>query len=516
MESKHPPLIWARLSIFMCIEFLIWGCWGIALGGYAEKVLGLSGRQIGWLFSIPALGAIISPLFVGFIADRFFSSERMLCVLHLFSGVCLIAAGYQESFQPLMTFMMLHGLLFMPTLALGNSLIFRHIPDPDKFPRIAVFGTIGWILATLVSAIFLGGMETPNFLFLSGGASIVLSFYCLSLPHTPPKGAEGDVDAFGLGALKLLKESSFLMFILCMFLFSVPACGYYFPLVAPMLQQRGYPAPLALTSLNQFSELIFMFSMPWFVSKLGLKRVLCIGMLAWIIRYFLFMSPAFLMAILGLLLHGACYSFFYVGAYMYVDKRAPSDMKASAQSLIAFLMIGLGWFFGAQVQGIVKDKNPAPIASMGAVLGTDDTRALPPWNDPKAATSAWRYLDLSSTVQAMFKKDEKPAPPEADLAEHLDKNRDAKISIAEVQAMGADQELIFDGKTYSRADIEAVFKKIASLERPDIVVDQIELTRAEWLAAQSNNWGPIWMYPGIVLAVILGLFIVGFREESTS
>ena len=327
MSSQHPPLVRTRLSIMMFLEFFLWGGWGVAITGYAAS-LGFTGGQIGWLGAVTAIGAIISPLFVGLIADRYFAAQRILFVLHLLGGACLIAAGFQKTFPGLMALMMLNGLFFMPTIALVNSVGFRHIPNPDMFPRIAVLGTVGWIMAVLLASVFLGGATKPNFLFQSGVAGIVLAFYCLTLPHTPPKGKAAGGDVFGLGALSLLKESSLLIFTVCVFVVSLVACGYFFTLQVPMLQQRGYPSPLALTSLNQFSELIFMFSMPWFVSRLGLKRVVALGMLAWGLRYLCFACPDFSAALIGLVLHGFCYSFFYVGSYMYFDQRAPAELKS--------------------------------------------------------------------------------------------------------------------------------------------------------------------------------------------
>jgi len=512
MSSPHPPLVRTRLSIMMFLEFFLWGGWGVAITGYAAT-LGFSGRQIGWLGAVPAIGAIISPLFVGFFADRFFAAQRLLFVLHFLGGVCLILAGLQTTFPGLMALMMLNGLFFMPTLALVNSVGFRHIPDPDKFPRIAVLGTVGWILAVLLASVFLGGAAKPNFLFQSGVAGIVLAFYCLTLPHTPPKGKAAGGDVFGLGALDLLKESSLLIFTVCVFIVSLAACGFFFTLQVPMLQQRGYPSPLALTSLNQFSELIFMFSMPWFVSRLGLKRVVALGMLAWGVRYLCFACPDFYVALLGLALHGFCYSFFYVGSYMYFNQRAPAELKSSAQSLITFLLVGVGMFVGSLGGGQMMETFPAPVRNMAAALGDasgQDSRPLPPWEDPNAATSAWRYLDLSGTVSSLvYGEQKKEAAP--DLAVRLDADRDGTITLAEVQA-SPDATLQFGEHQYQRDELIAVFKKIASLPTGGAVPDdQVRLTRKQWLAAQSPNWEPIWLYPGIGVFVMLVIFLIAFR-----
>ena len=463
--DSHPPLIRTRLSAMMFLEFFTWGTWGVAITGYGAH-LGFSESQLGWLGAVPAIGAIISPLFVGLIADRFFAAQRMLCVLHVLGGACLIAAGFQNSFLPLMILMLLNGLAFMPTIALANAVAFRHIPDPDRFPRIAVLGTLGWIAAILGASVLLGGEVKPYFLFLGGGGGLLLALYALTLPDTPPKGAEAGADVFGLSALKLLKEPAFLIFIVCVFLFSIPACGYFFTLMVPMLRQRGYPAPLALTSLNQFAEIIFMFSMPWFVAKLGLKRVLLIGMTAWAVRYLCFARPEFALALLGLVLHGFCYSFFYVGAYMYVNRRAPAELKSSAQSLVAFLLVGVGYLLGAKGAGFMMGRFPPDLPAVPAVIaatGQPTEAMLPRWDDPQAATSAWRYLDLSGTIKGLLQSPQERAKLDEKnlvvLLDQLDADHNGTISPAEIDAI-ADAGLKVGELTYSKDEITKQFQGV--------------------------------------------------------
>ncbi len=550
--DTHPPLVRTRLSVMMFLEFFVYGCWGVAIAGYGQK-LGFSGSQIGWLIAVAAIGAIISPLFVGLIADRYFAAQRMLSVLHVLGAACLIAAGFQNKFLPLVTLMLLNGLAFMPTMALVNSVGFRHIPDADKFPRIAVLGTLGWIAANLGAEVFLGGAAKPNFLFLGGAGSLVLALYAWTLPDTPPKGAEAGADVFGLSALKLLKESTFLIFIVCVFLFSIPACGYFFTLMVPMFQQRGYPAPLALGTLNQFAEIVFMFSMPWFVSKLGLKRVLLIGMTAWAVRYLCFASPVFSFpfALLGLVLHGFCYSFFYVGAYMWIDRRAPAELKSSAQSLLAFLLLGVGFLLGARGAGQMMGRFPAPVpfswqgtvveiaqqhdadpneakravvkltkrsqkeaetvvdvANGSVKVNPEFKMPLPPWNAPK---SAWRFLNLSGTVNRLWTGKEPELVP--DIADKLDQNKDGKITMAEVKAMD-DSGVKFGENAYSRQEMIGLFKRVANAQQGgQVAEDKISLDRQQWLKAQSCNWTPIWLWPSGAAFIILAFFALVFRDK---
>jgi nucleoside transporter len=433
----------------MFLEFFVWGGWSFAITGYAHKILHFSGPQIGLIVSTTAFGAIIAPLFVGYVADRLFATERMLAIMHLAAGGCLILAAQQTDFTSIMILLMLNGLFFMPTLALANSLAFRHIPDPARFPRVAVLGTLGWIASNLLVAVALGGTDKNWFFYVSGGGGILMALYCLTLPHTPPKGAgQAGGDVFGLGALKLLREPSFLVFTLCMFLVTIPTMPVFWTAVMPMLQERGYPAPLALMTLNQFSEILFMFSMPLFVTGLGLKWVLAIGMLAWTARFLCFAVGGFPLVILGLLLHGLCYSFVYVGAYMYVDRRAPADVKASAQSLIAFLMLGVGWLLGSTLGGHLMKWIPAQIAGMPAVAVSRTVKPggiieqqwtklpeapLPRWDDPQAAHSAWRYLDLSASINRLVTG--KLAPPAPDLPALLGIDPDGETTLAELETI---------------------------------------------------------------------------------
>jgi MFS family permease len=252
--------------------------------------------------------------------------------------------------------------------------------------------------------------------------------------------------------------------------------------------------------------------MPWFVATLGLKRVVMIGMAAWICRYLCFSVPSFPLALLGLILHGFCYSFFYVGAYMYIDKRAPAELKASAQSLLAFLLLGVGWLLGAQYAGYMMKQHPPQVRNMAAVLGAEsnDKRPLPPWNNPDTATSAWRYLDYSATLRSLV-TGEAPQPVN-DLAGELDDDGDGVLTMAEVEAV-PDAGVTIGGHDYSRADLAAAFKAIANIEAEgEVAGDDIRLTRDQWLAAQSCNWRPIWLWPAAGASVILLIFALGFRD----
>jgi len=358
-------MIYPRLCVAYFLQFAIWGAWAGALGGYAAE-LTLPGWQIGWLYSAIPLGAIIAPLFIGPIADRFFPAQIVAGILHLLGGLCLLGCGMmcvgatpeaQPNFFVLATLMILSGICFMPSIALINSIVFKHLPNASSAPYVFVFGTIGWITVNLFIDFFCGGAKNPNFFFVGGSLGVFLAVYCMTLPHTPPKGAPAPgekSDALGFGALKLLlSDRGFLIFAVCVFLVSIPGSNFYFPAMVPYLTDSGYANPLALTTLNQGSELLFMVLLPLCITRFGLKNVLLFGMGAWALRYFLFMAPV--LAIPGLLLHGLGYAFLYVAAYTYADKKAPPELKASVQSFMVFLLLGVGQVFGGQFYGFASD-----------------------------------------------------------------------------------------------------------------------------------------------------------------
>lgn len=509
-ESKSIMFVYPRLCIAYFLQFAIWGSWAGALGGYAGRILEMPGWQIGWLYAAIPLGAVISPLFIGPIADRYFAAQKVVALLHFIGSLCLLACGFlcvagNQSFAILMTLILLSGVCFMPTIALVNSIVFKHSKEGSA-PYVFVFGTIGWIVVNLFIAAFLGGADQPYFFFAGGGAGLLLALYSLTLPNTPPKGiAASDKqhnslsDALGLGALKLFKDFGFAFFVICAFLASIPACNFFFPFQEPYLNQHGYPSPLALTTLNQFSELFFMSLLPLAIGVIGLKWVLVLGIGAWSLRYFVFMVPTFEFAILGLLLHGFCYSFLYVAAYMYADKKAPAELKASVQSLMAFLLLGVGQVLGSQLYGYIRDL-PQNAPRITKIEGSETV--LPQWNDITMVDSAWRYLDLGKTVTDLLKNNEvQENELVSDLGSLLDTNKDNKISTTELAA--APEKLLINGVEYVKTDLEKTFRKITGKTEGDF-----EVARKDYLAVQAYNWKGILQPPAIFIAVFFVLFLL--------
>src|SRR5437867_5527784 len=349
-----------KLSTLMFLQYFVWGAWYVTVGPWLGGTLHFSGEQIGLAVGSTAVGAMISPFFVGMVADRFLATERILAALHAVGAVVMFMASTQTTFGPFYAILLVYTLCYMPTLALSNSLSFRQMKDPGReFPAIRVLGTIGWIVAGLViGTLRLEPTAVP--MQIAGGASIVLGLFCLVLPHTPPPrtGHATLNDILGLDALKLLGERSFAIFVLGSFLVCIPL-QFYYAFANLFLNELNVSNAAGKMTLGQMSEIFFMLVMPWFFRRLGVKWMLLVGMAAWTARYALFAygnsTDLVWMLYAGILLHGICYDFFFVTGQIYVDRRAPGDLRAAAQGLIAFVTLGVGMFIGSYVSGRVVD-----------------------------------------------------------------------------------------------------------------------------------------------------------------
>jgi nucleoside transporter len=350
-----------KLSTMMFLQYFVWGAWYVTMGTWLGQTLHFSGEQIGLVAGTTAVAAMISPFFVGMIADRFFATERILAVLHLIGGVALFAAAAQSQFVPLYAILIGYTLCYMPTLALTNSLSFRQMTDPSReFPGIRVLGTIGWIVAGL--AIGATGLEaTAVPMRLAAAGSVVLGLFSLFLPHTPPEKAAQRVtlrEVLGLDALKLMRDSSFAIFVLGSFLVCIPL-QFYYAFTNLYLNEIGVTNAAGKMTMGQMSEIFFMLVMPWFFRRLGVKYMLLVGMAAWTARYLLFAAgnngSLVWMLYGGIILHGICYDFFFVTGQIYVDRKAPGDLRSAAQGFIAFVTLGVGMLIGSWLSGKVVD-----------------------------------------------------------------------------------------------------------------------------------------------------------------
>lgn len=352
----------------MFLEFFIWGAWYVTAPRYLSKI-GFDGSDFGWTYSVGPLAALLAPLFVGMVADRFFSTERVLGVLHVVGGGIMIWAttlmNPEGAASPTIINLVFfgHTLCFYPTLALTNSLAMHNVEDSEKeFPFIRVFGTVGWILAGWTLTWLAWGDRVEMFL-LTGGAGILMGLYCFTLPHTPPpaKGSKASIgELLGADALVLFKNASFRVFILSSFLICIPL-AFYYQLAERAVGAAGIEdAPFVMT-FGQVSEIGFMLLMPLFFRRLGVKWMLVVGMAAWVARYGLFAigtpDEVRWMMIAGVVLHGICYDFFFVTGQIYTDQLAGPKIRGQAQGLLAMLTIGLGMLIGAQIGGEVEQAN---------------------------------------------------------------------------------------------------------------------------------------------------------------
>jgi nucleoside transporter len=346
-----------RLSIMMFLQFFIWGAW-YATGGNYMNTHGMS-NVIYLAYMASAVGSIVSPFFLGMIADRFFPVQKVLGVMHILSGIFIFCAPFfaEGNFisQPLfLGFLLLHMLCYMPTVNLSAATAFHILDDREKqFPVIRLFGTLGWISAGIIVSKLLHGDATAMPMRISGVGGVLMGFYSFTLPNTPATGTNKKIsfrDIIGVDAFVKLRSRSFIIFIISLLLISLPF-AIYFPYVPVFLQKAGIENPGFKMTFGQMSEIIFLLILPWFFARFGLKWVLLTGMLAWVCRYalFAFAAPDAVtwMIIIGILIHGCCYDFVYVASQIYIDKKATPEIRAQAQGLFVLVSYGVGQGLGA-------------------------------------------------------------------------------------------------------------------------------------------------------------------------
>jgi nucleoside transporter len=353
----------------MFLQFFIWGAWYTTIAVYMTN--NGMGTLTHWPYTVNPIAAIAAPFFLGLIADRYFATEKVLGVLHLLGAAVLFAVP-QTTGSPT-TFILLllvYNLCYMPTLGLANSLAFHHITDQEKqFPAIRVFGTIGWIVAGLFISFGLSRLfsaaspeQTAMPIYSAAVASVILGIFSFTLPHTPPKAAGQKVSVrsiVGLDALNQLGSRPFYVFVAASLLLCIPLAAYY-NYTQLYLSNAGVQRIAATQTLGQVSEVFFMLLMPLFFARLGVKKMLMVGMAAWVLRYLLFSFGApdavFWMIVSGILLHGICYDFFFVTGQIYVDKKSTPQVRGQAQGFLVLVTYGLGMLIGAQIAGNVFNR----------------------------------------------------------------------------------------------------------------------------------------------------------------
>jgi nucleoside transporter len=351
------PVVFTKLSVMMLLEYFIWGAWYVTMSTYMSKFLGATGIQIGAAYSALAIATMISPFFVGMVADRFFAAQKIMGVLHLVGAALLYTATIVDNNSSFYWIILVYSLLYMPTIALSNSIAFGQMTNPGKqFPWIRVFGTAGWILAgVLISQL---GLDTSASTFIMAAiASLSLGLLSFGLPNTPPKGTSSK-SALGTEAFVLFKDKPYFIFIVAAILVCIPL-SFYYESANLFLNELGIEKAAAKMTLGQVSEAIFILTIPFLFNRIGVKKMLLLGMIAWILRYicFAYGNTGVNMWMLygGIVLHGICYDFFFVTGYMYTEKKAGEKIKNAAQGLFTFATYGVGMFIGTWINGITAE-----------------------------------------------------------------------------------------------------------------------------------------------------------------
>ena len=452
-----------QLSLMMFVQFFVWGAWYVTAPNYLSTI-GFTATDFGLIYTVGPVAGIISPFFVGMIADRFFPAQRVFGVMHILgAAIMLFATTLMKAQNPSADAINMvffgYQLTYFPTLALANTLAMKNMSNPEKdFPGIRVLGTIGWIAAGLTLTIF-GWEKGVEMFYLTAGASLLLGLYSFTLPHTPPV-KEGKVTArqvLGLDAFVLFKDRNYLIFMLSSMLICIPL-AFYYQITSRIVEMTGLPIGQTM-SYGQMSEIFFMLVMPFFFARLGVKWMLAVGMLAWVTRYALFSLGApdeiRWMIIGGIVLHGICYDFFFVTGQIYTDQAAPRQIRAQAQGMLVLFTLGLGMAIGAQVAGQIEAQHT-----------------------PKASVwIAQVFPDKAESVRAIEMRLENS--PDAEKGKIQEELSQAIKTIRE----GADTER------------------------------QAELRRAE---LKSIDWKPLWAKPAIFAAAILALFVLLFKNKAAA
>ena len=544
------PVLRIQLSALMFLQFFVWGSWYVTAPNYLGRVFAFLGTDFGWIYSAGPLAAIITPLFVGMLADRYFPVQRVLGVMHIAgAAIILLAIGLMGSSDPnhgwVIAILFLYMMTYYPTLALANTLCMRNMASPDKeFPLIRVLGTIGWIAAAF--ALSLGGLEKNIGMFwLVCGTSLVLGLFCFTLPHTPPSPIKEIVSVrrlLGMDALVLLKNRSYLTFVVASVLICIPL-AFYYQLTSRFVEMGGMPVATTM-SYGQMTEIAFMLVMPLFFARLGVKWMLGIGMLAWTTRYVLFAIGApdavVWMILGGILLHGICYDFFFVTGQLHTDRVAPRSIRGQAQGMLVLFTLGLGMFIGAQLCGQLEKRftPAAAVASINAYNSGDlehiEKTLIPGIYDGDGPEDWENYPEFVDAIdrraQLAVKRsssDETGGEARDSELELLDQEIDFLIEpllesgLPGLQALLDREDRSWVGGHQETSDY--LQSREARVADGTIEEHDREFLRAiflEWVEHRGLlreylhgiEWRKIWTVPAILAGVVMVLFLIFFRQ----
>ena len=535
-EGKGGVAMYIRLQIAYALEFAIWGCWSYMLGGYGAQ----HGIQTGSLYAAFALGALFAPL-VGPIADKKFAAQKVLAFMQFICAAALAgcftiaknvaASGSSDPGVAWWILMFVAGLMFMPSIPLLNAIVFKHIPNDKKSPFVFIFGTLGWIAVNLILGA-MGEKGVEQFYLVDVICALALAAYSLTLPNTPPAGSSKG-DPFGFRALKLFGRWDFAIFMICATLVGIFGSNYYFALFGQYFDNsKGV--------YNQYSEIIFMAALAFAVAKIGLKWTVTLGLAAWGVRYLLFAQVNDCCALVGVFMHGLAYAFLYTAAYMYGDKVAPKEMKASVQALIAFLLLGVAQTlsgyaadgFQQRYKTAVEENAPAATETeakedtvtffslTSVAYAQDEDIAV-----AEDAASADEIVIEEATVEEAVPAEEATAPAEDSVVEEdlvEEATAPAEDSVVEEdlveEAPVADAEAPAEQAPAEAADAEAPAEQ-APAEAAD-AKDAREKTPWYKIIDESKkgnyNWQKIWGVPGLFCIIFAVIFALLGREPKSA
>jgi nucleoside transporter len=357
-----PSTLKIRLGLMMFFQYIIWGAWYVTISTYLTQTLHFTGTQAGAVFGTVSIASLVSPFFIGLIADRYFATERIMAVLYLMSAGLIFFMTRATTFGEVYPLMLAFCLCYFPTVSLTNSLAMKNVQDPGKeFPPIRLMGTLSWILVGLAIG-YLGAEATTTPFLITAGAAVVMAIFSLTmLPHTPPASQGKAVSlggALGLDALVMLRKPAFLIF----FLASLAACipiTFYYSFANAYLTEVGVQGSAAVQTLGQVAEVGMMLAMPFIFRYVNVRRIVILGLVCWIARYLLLAfgnaGSGMWMFYIAILLHGASYDFFFITGQLYTDQEAPPHLRNTAQGLITFATYGVGMLLGSLLSGGAVD-----------------------------------------------------------------------------------------------------------------------------------------------------------------
>lgn len=496
------PTTRIQLSAMMFLNFFIWGIWFVTLGTYLGSELAATGVQIGLAYGTQSLGAIIAPFIIGLIADRFFSAQKILGVLHLAGAGLMYYLSTITNFSSFYPVLLIYMIVYMPTLALVNAISFKQMSNPEKeFSFIRLWGTIGWIIAGLtIGWLALEGKgDLENTFRLAAVVSAVLGIFSFMLPNTPPPKAgtkASFAEMVGLDALGLLKDKNFLVFFISSMLICIPL-AFYYQETNIFLNEVGMQNAAGKMSMGQMSEAIFLFLMPLFFMRLGVKKMLLIGMLAWVVRYLCFglgdINTGTWILFAGIILHGICYDFFFVTGQIYTDQRAGNRIRSAAQGMITLATYGVGMLIGFWFAGMIDASNEIKDGAKQAGITNGDVITAINGVDIRDSSSFNGSLsDRGEGAQAMV----------------------------EYYQNGTFERSVVNLKKYPDYYHASIGKSASDLL--GVEVDTLPQATKQKLnipggmvvknVKTSHDWKKIWLVPAAIAGAILLLFLLFFKD----